>query len=400
MELQKHMKRKLFWLGFILINLISLFQFPVTPSATVEAQSSIKIGGLDVAAYCARRGRSAVLVNNNRDWACSDGSTQTILSESDITLGCREQYGNRVAIVAVKDGSDPIPAYNWSCYDTTVNNPRPQPANFGPTRIGNIDLAGYCDRQGYGIVRTADNQGWVCTNRADGSTAINLNQTNYNLACRQQYGDRLAIVAKQDGTSALPSDNWSCHDISKTSVPSTLTSGGRLGTLYVDGLCITQGHRLILVNDNKEFACLNPFTNQVVKVLGAADYNTLCRETYHSTAFAVQEPNATPAFGWACYEPVVSESFGEGSGTTFNQNRNPLGRAQGALAAKPGYEVNVRAEPSLEAAKLGRINAQGTYVILGRSDDGLWYRIEYNGQVGYVAARWVQVKNYTFTPNQ
>jgi hypothetical protein len=393
------MQKRLFALILLSILLISTAILFGTVSNTAQAAPGLqlgrKLGGVDVAAYCSRRNQNAILVNNNTQWACANrdtGQATVTLTQNELTIACREQFGDRPGVVAVQDGTDPTPAYRWSCIENTINTNPPVPENIGQTRLSGVDVQGYCSRRGWGVQLINNGADWACSN-SDGSLAVTFTQTEFDLACREQHGNRTAIVAKKDGTNSTPAFNWTCHDLSRPQVVPTFRSGGRLGGLYVAGYCIGRGLQLRLVNDGKDFACVNPFSGVVNLILTKADFDNLCRESYHSTAYAQQEPANPAAYGWACYEPTAAESYGVGSGTGFTRNFGEFGPVNGTLAAKPGYEVNVRAEPNLEAAKLGRINSQGAYPILGREGD--WYRIEFNGQIGFVAARWVQVKGFT-----
>lgn len=55
-------------------------------------------------------------------------------------------------------------------------------------------------------------------------------------------------------------------------------------------------------------------------------------------------------------------------------------------------DVNVRAEPSLKAKKLGKANKGETFKVTQAFASGSWHQIEYNGAVGYVSASYMQLK--------
>ncbi len=55
-------------------------------------------------------------------------------------------------------------------------------------------------------------------------------------------------------------------------------------------------------------------------------------------------------------------------------------------------DVNVRAEPSLKAKKLGKANKGDTFKITQAYANGAWHQIEFNGAVGYVSANYVLLK--------
>ncbi len=55
-------------------------------------------------------------------------------------------------------------------------------------------------------------------------------------------------------------------------------------------------------------------------------------------------------------------------------------------------DVNVRAEPSLKAKKLGKANKGETFKVTQAYASGPWHRIEYNGAVGYVSSAYMELK--------
>ena len=64
------------------------------------------------------------------------------------------------------------------------------------------------------------------------------------------------------------------------------------------------------------------------------------------------------------------------TGTIFNVNQ----------------DVNVRAEPSLKAKKLGKANKGESFHITKAFASGEWHQIDYNGAVGYVNANYMELK--------
>ena len=55
-------------------------------------------------------------------------------------------------------------------------------------------------------------------------------------------------------------------------------------------------------------------------------------------------------------------------------------------------DVNVRAEPTLKAKKLGKANKGDTFKVVQAYASGAWHQIEFNGAVGYVSADYMQLK--------
>ena len=55
-------------------------------------------------------------------------------------------------------------------------------------------------------------------------------------------------------------------------------------------------------------------------------------------------------------------------------------------------DVNVRAEPSLKAKKLGKANKGDSFKVTQAYANGAWHQIEFNGVAGYVSADYMQLK--------
>jgi len=381
----------------ILLALAAFFQLDFA-----AAQSGLRLGSLDVNRYCTDRGYVAGLTNNNNDWACFDGNGNRVIvwGQAELDESCRLQYGRKDSIKAIKDGTNAIPAYNWSCYDTGIAT---STIVAGSKRLGSIEVNRYCTDRGYKTDLINSDIGWACYNTG-GAAVITWTQNELNESCRLQYGRKDTIIALRDGTNAVAAYNWSCYDTlpGATLVPVPTIRpynqigtdnvgrnyGNRLGGLSVNRFCVRQGYEAQVIN-NSEWACINPFTGFAAFSLNRADLDTICRENYHANAFAVLDGNnAITAYNWSCYEPYTR--FGDNPNPLNQQlSVNGLGPVQGLLSARFGYEVNVRAEPSTESAKLGRINSNGSYPLIGA--DGNWYIIDYRGQRGYVAARWVVI---------
>jgi len=54
-------------------------------------------------------------------------------------------------------------------------------------------------------------------------------------------------------------------------------------------------------------------------------------------------------------------------------------------------DVNVRAEPSLKAKKLGKANKGDTFKVTQAYASGAWHQIDYNGTVGYVSSDYMEL---------
>lgn len=70
-----------------------------------------------------------------------------------------------------------------------------------------------------------------------------------------------------------------------------------------------------------------------------------------------------------------------------------VGTVIGSMTPRDNVEVNVRSGPGTSYNILGVVDWRDTLPLLGESGD--WYIVDYNGQQGYVSARWV---NVTYAP--
>lgn len=268
----------------------------------------------------------------------------------------------------------------------------PTVAQTTPThqRLGGIDVAQYCHSKNLGAGPANNNQDWACFN-TDSSINFIFNQTHYDETCRMQYGTRNGTVfSLKDGSNPHGKDNWSCYQLIVPGAvpdPDQPQDNVRLGGMNILSYCDSQGYSAQVVNNGNEWACTHKFGNEWAFVLSSTDYNLICRNSYGASAFAVQDQsNGSAAMNWSCYKSTRAEY--ENPDKFFNTRENTRAGVIGAVSARIGYEVNVRASPSMEAPKLGRINWGSTWPLLGREGD--WYLIEYRGQVGYVSTYWVR----------
>lgn len=176
------------------------------------------LGGLNLNGYCASKNQgSAVLINGN--WNCNSPTT-TI----NMTSACQWQYSSSSNVTAIQSvAGNP---YSWVCVSNSVaptSSPTPTQAVATPTptrsatptptrsltptptpgfttRLGGLNLNGYCATLGFAAQANLTNGTWYCSGS---TTAINL--TN---ACMWQY-NLTAVIAKQDRTNDPYS--WSCY---------------------------------------------------------------------------------------------------------------------------------------------------------------------------------------------
>jgi uncharacterized protein YraI len=66
----------------------------------------------------------------------------------------------------------------------------------------------------------------------------------------------------------------------------------------------------------------------------------------------------------------------------------PSAPAAASLDFHVDYQLNLRAEPNTDSAILLQIPWQATVTAIGRTSDNVWLQVQYNGQTGWLAARY------------
>ncbi len=161
----------------------------------------------------------------------------------------------------------------------------------------------------------------------------------------------------------------------------------RLGEFRVEWYCEESGYGVKIINNNTDWACVNRSDDSIAFLLSQSDFNNICQITYNDpAAFAVRDQRkAQVVYNWFCY--TYSEGIVVVPPTT---TPSLLGRAIGTLTPKQNVEVNVRSGPGITYNQIGRIDWRQTFPLL--EVQGEWYVINYNGQRGYVSARWADIK--------
>lgn len=77
----------------------------------------------------------------------------------------------------------------------------------------------------------------------------------------------------------------------------------RLGVFTVEHYCNDRGYGVILINNQSAWACTNLKNKQVVSILGAPDFDNICRTQYNNLkAFALLDQHQNvQAYNWSCY---------------------------------------------------------------------------------------------------
>jgi serine/threonine-protein kinase len=91
---------------------------PPTDQRRAAPSGSTLLGDFQVEWYCTDRGYGVILVNSQRDWACTNKSNNRVaftLKAADFDAICRSWY-NDTGAFAIQDMTKAVAAYNWRCY--------------------------------------------------------------------------------------------------------------------------------------------------------------------------------------------------------------------------------------------------------------------------------------------
>ncbi|CAG0954043.1 hypothetical protein ARNL5_00347 [Anaerolineae bacterium] len=279
---------------------------PPTPSPTPIPP--LRLGDFQVEWYCNERGFGVVLTNFDRDWACTNpqtGQIMQVLNQGDFTAICQRTYRNLQAF-ALKDGTKPTDAYNWSCFAP----PPPIPQTI---RLGEARPDVYCTQLGYWTGWVQGRQ-WACLNPGSTTVVIYLNQNEFNTFCRSIYRDTSAYAKAEGFDAQFGGTRWGCYKdtlSAPTPTPTLFVRPSatpiprltRLGEFQVEWYCNQQGYGVQVVNSNRDWACLFNGTNTIAKILGKNDFDRICQVTYRDpNAIAIKDGNnPTDAYNWSCY---------------------------------------------------------------------------------------------------
>lgn len=72
------------------------------------------------------------------------------------------------------------------------------------------------------------------------------------------------------------------------------------------------------------------------------------------------------------------------------QAQSPLNPDLPRIVIPAGSVVNVRSGPGVNFDILGRMRARQSAPIIGRSANGAWWQIEFDGQPAWISARYVR----------
>jgi hypothetical protein len=176
---------------------------------------------------------------------------------------------------------------------------------------GEFQVEGYC-RLLNEVYNVAENDvDWFCT--YNNQRALTLREQHFTDICRRTYSNGGAF-AQLVQTSQVPNERWRCFEYTITVTPTPvrlpvllqngigLSSGSAMnnGNFEVEAYCSAINVSFGVNHDNNFWYCTS--NGQRIVTLGAAEFDDICFRTYRvAGAFAIQESNAVPAFGWRCY---------------------------------------------------------------------------------------------------
>ena len=298
---------------WVVACLFALIWFTIGLQLLVAAAQgqTLRLGDMRVDWYCLQRGNGAWVINNGADWACttSSGAVAQVLSPSDYNATCQGFYSN-VAAFAVKDRTSAVPALDWSCVVLIPPTPTATPLPIA-TRLGEFRVEWYCNELGLGVRLINNQSDWACTQANSDQILFILGQNDFNKICQRTYNNPDAY-ALRDQTKPEAAYNWSCYVNSSVSVtpiplptltPTRAPQVTRLGEFQVEWYCTERGYGVQVINNQSDWACTLPGSNQTAFILTQMDFDQICRRTFNDqAAFALRDQNKPqPAYNWSCY---------------------------------------------------------------------------------------------------
>lgn len=184
-----------------------------------------RLGGMNLGGYCASIGQGGSSLNGST-WVCTPSN-----SAINMTSACQWQYPGQNAVAQQDQAGNP---YSWSCYAgtaTPTNTPAPTNASqptatptTGPlptatptpvtvTRLGGMNLYGYCQSIGQNGGSTLNGSTWDCS---PSGSAINM-----TAACQWQYANPSAFAQEDQANNPY---SWSCYSGGTVPTPTPTTS--------------------------------------------------------------------------------------------------------------------------------------------------------------------------------
>ena len=180
-----------------------------------------------------------------------------------------------------------------------------------PMSNGNFEVEGYCPllNQEYGV--SENDVDWFCT--FNDQRALTLRENHFTDICRRTYNNLNAFAQLIESNQDL-NHRWRCFEYTITPTPTVvrvpqllqngigLSTGSPMndGNFEVEAYCTAINPTFGVDEDGNFWYCTQNGRN--VMTLGVAEFDDICFRTYRVPgAFAQQESNPVPAYGWRCY---------------------------------------------------------------------------------------------------
>lgn len=154
-----------------------------------------------------------------------------------------------------------------------------------------------------------------------------------------------------------------------------------LGGIDVQTYCNALGYEDRLINERRNWSCIDSATESIAFVLEQSDYNAICQSQYsdQNASAALAGNSIIVAYNWQCFTTTAFEPTPQPQTTRYI----------GTLTPNYAVEVNVRDRDSLNSNILGVIDWRQSFPLI--REQGSWYVIDFNGQDGYVSQRWANI---------
>lgn len=176
---------------------------------------------------------------------------------------------------------------------------------------GEFQVEGYCSLLNPAYSVAEDDIDWFCT--FNGQRALTLREQHFTDICRRTYNNPQAF-AQLVASSQAPNERWRCFEFTVVVTPTPvrqavllqngigLSTGNPMsnGNFEVEGYCSAINTSYGVTRDDNFWYCTS--NGQRILTLGTAEFDDICFRTYRVPgAFALQENNPVPAYGWRCY---------------------------------------------------------------------------------------------------
>lgn len=232
------------------------------------------LGGVDLAKWCAKRGRegAAVLVDTTSSgWRCEVTTSEKAVRERagiDLNAACRRQYAGDAFAVANNSAA----ASSWSCRGD----------------LGGVDLAAYCatvGNSGTAVLEGSDAFSWRCEVTTGMRRIEHQDGTDLNRACAEQYGGGTSAGLRNERDAF----SWYCQ-----------SNGNNLGGVDIQAYCARLRSDALYLNRRDAFSWrCRWYEDQPLRKRVNVDMNRACRAQKAVDAIAVAS-DLSSYTSWGC----------------------------------------------------------------------------------------------------